>query len=323
MSTYVLEPDFNTIAEQAFDILQIGGDGETLTADMQLRAKNVYNFMMSHWQTQGMHLWTYTEGRMYLTKAQRSYDTSQATTTAANYARITNAPIDDSLGAAALAAASTVTVADGTKFTNGDTIGILQDDATIHWTTINGAPAANVITLTVNLVSAAASGNWVTAYNDTYAPISRIPENGLRRYSGTNNNEVPVLFQDRPTYYSLSDKATASGTPVNIYFSRQQTAIGQGHKFEVYQAPSSEQYAVNFTYERMIQLVDTPATDKIDAPRYWHEAIIWGMADRLKFRFGVKENSTRGQEIKMYADQYLTDALNYDNSVADVYVKVR
>ena len=318
MSTYTFSPDFNDIAEQAFDVLQIGSDGETLTARMLAGAQNAYNYMITHWQTQGLHLWTYTEGRMYLTKSQRSYDTSAASTLA-TFARITNAPIDDSLGAAAALGASTVTVADGTKFSASDTIGVLQDDSTIHWTTINGAPAGNVITLTAVTTAAASSGNYVTAYNDTYAPISRIHNEGFRRYSGTSNIEVPILRQDRPTYYSLSDKFTATGTPVNIYFSRSETSLGQGHKFEVYQAPDSEQYALNFTYERQLQVIDTPTTDKLDCPRYWHEAIVWNLADRLKIRFGVKSAEVSA-EIRANAAEFLTDSLNYDTSPTDIRV---
>lgn len=186
MSTYTLAPDFNTFATEVLEILQVGGDGETLqTADLN-RVKNTYNYMMSTWQTQGMHLWTYTEGRLYLKKDQRVYDTSVASTSA-KFARITNDPIDDTLGAAASSGAGTITVSDGTQWTNGDNIGILLDDDTLQWTTINGAPVGNVLTLTDTLTDDAASGRWVTGYNDTYKPISRIPNalGSCRRFNVT------------------------------------------------------------------------------------------------------------------------------------------
>ena len=118
MSTYTLSPTFNTFASEVLAILQVGADGESLTADQQQAVQNTYNYMMATWQTQGMHLWTYTEGRLYLKKSQRSYDTSVASTSA-KYARITNDPIDDTLGAAASSGAGTITVSDGTKWTNG------------------------------------------------------------------------------------------------------------------------------------------------------------------------------------------------------------
>lgn len=94
MSTYTLTPVFNDFAQEVLEILQVSGDGETLTADQLRRVKNTYNYMMAGWQTQGMHLWTYTEGRLYLKSGQRSYDSSAASTSA-KYVRITNDPIDD------------------------------------------------------------------------------------------------------------------------------------------------------------------------------------------------------------------------------------
>lgn len=66
---------------------------------------------------------------------------------------------------------TTITVTDGTKWTSGDNIAVLQDDNTLHWTTVNSAPAGNVVTLTDALTDDVASGRWVTGYNDTYAPI--------------------------------------------------------------------------------------------------------------------------------------------------------
>jgi hypothetical protein len=323
MATTTWAPTFNDIAEEAFDLLQIGADGETLTASMQLRARKSYNYMMLSWQAQGMHLWTYTEGRLYMKKEQRTYDTSSAST-ADDFARITNNPIDDETAADASSGASTITVADGTKFTNGDNIGILLDDDTLQWTTINGAPAGDVITLTDVLTGDVASGRWVTAYNDTYSPISRIPNDGIRRYSGRQNNEVPALMTDRETYMSLSDKFTSSGTPVQIYFARQETVgtNGQGHEFFVWTKPDSAQWALNFTYERQINVIDTPTTDVVDFPRYWQEAIVWNLADRLRTKFGVKD-AERAMEIKDTAAQLLTNVLNYDDSVVDVKVKVR
>lgn len=67
------------------------------------------------------------------------------------------------LSVAAIATDITITVTSAAGMATGDLIGVLLDDGTTHWTTINGAPVANVITLTVAMPSAAAIGNNVVA----------------------------------------------------------------------------------------------------------------------------------------------------------------
>ncbi|MCX5888441.1 MAG: right-handed parallel beta-helix repeat-containing protein [Deltaproteobacteria bacterium] len=72
------------------------------------------------------------------------------------------------LAVAATASEVTITVADATGFANGEVINILCDDNRVHSTTINGAPAGNVVTLTNVMPYAAAIGKGVCAY--TVAP---------------------------------------------------------------------------------------------------------------------------------------------------------
>jgi len=70
--------------------------------------------------------------------------------------------VDTTLTVAGASTDTTITVASITGINSGDLIGILLTDGTTHWTTVNGAPAAGVITLAVALPSAAASGNQVS-----------------------------------------------------------------------------------------------------------------------------------------------------------------
>lgn len=71
------------------------------------------------------------------------------------------APETTTLAVAAIATDGTITVVDDDEFDNGDAISVLLDDGTLHSTTINGAPAANVITLTAAMPGPAAIGNTV------------------------------------------------------------------------------------------------------------------------------------------------------------------
>jgi hypothetical protein len=69
--------------------------------------------------------------------------------------------VDTTLSVAAAASATTITVASATGISSGDMIAVLLDDDTTHFTTVSGAPAGNVVTLTVAMPGAAAIGRDV------------------------------------------------------------------------------------------------------------------------------------------------------------------
>lgn len=70
---------------------------------------------------------------------------------------------DTALSVAAVATNATITLSAVTGIATGDSIAILLDDGTTHFTTVNGAPSGSVVTLTVAMPSAAAIGNNVAA----------------------------------------------------------------------------------------------------------------------------------------------------------------
>lgn len=71
--------------------------------------------------------------------------------------------LDTDLSASASGGASTVTLTSVTGLQSLDIIGITLDTGQAHWTTVNGAPVGNVVTLTVAMPSASASGSRVVA----------------------------------------------------------------------------------------------------------------------------------------------------------------
>jgi hypothetical protein len=78
--------------------------------------------------------------------------------------------VDTTISVAAAAAATTITVASATGIATGDLIAILLDDDTTHFTTVNGAPVGNVVTIAVALPSAAAIGRDVAT--NRFLPIT-------------------------------------------------------------------------------------------------------------------------------------------------------
>jgi len=72
------------------------------------------------------------------------------------------------LAAAAVAGATSITVADSTGMAVGHNIQVFDDEGTAVWTTIATLPGADVVTVPTGLLAAAASGNvvnWTSTLN--------------------------------------------------------------------------------------------------------------------------------------------------------------
>ncbi|MHA2085867.1 MAG: hypothetical protein ACXABD_19160 [Candidatus Thorarchaeota archaeon] len=103
----------------------------------------------------------------------------------------------------------TILVADSTGFVDGDFIGITQSDGSMHMTTVNGAPAGNLITITdaitVDVSAGAAFIEAVVLSGSDNVPVQAatlpaddvvIITNGkdnVKRYDGTDCIDVPNL----------------------------------------------------------------------------------------------------------------------------------
>lgn len=293
---YDLSLSLTDIITEAFDIMQIGADGETLSADMLKRATSSLNMMIKTWEAQGIHLWSFTEGTLFLTVGQEKYDFATA--------NLANEFFETTLAADAAASATTITVEDDADIVDGDTIGIIQEDNDIFFTTVNGVPAANVVTLTDALPLAANSGAFVRNYRGTFVPVSRIL-NVRRRESDLY--EIPIVFESREDYFDLPNKEQL-GNPIQAYYSRQEPF---GVMF-LWNSPISSVPVINFTYERKIQIM-VDNNDTFDFPEEWFDAIVYNLAVRLIPKYGCSVG--RAQYITAQAKEYLDQALAFDTAV--------
>src|SRR5262249_19734518 len=121
---------------------------------------------------------------------------------------------------AAVTGATVISVDDGSVFTNGYNIGVVLDDGSMHWTTINAHSAFNV-TLTVGLPSAAAAGNAVFSYQTKTGRLLRIVD--ARVKSIDSGTETPLMMTARVDYNMLSNKSEP-GTINQIFYDRQLSA---------------------------------------------------------------------------------------------------
>ena len=313
---YTLSYTKNELAEETFDVLQIGSDGETLTGDMIGRFGVSADLVLKEWQAQGIHLWSYTEGTLFLTVGQKEYDFREADT------HVANTWFETTTTAATVAGANTINVTSAANIQNGDVIGIIQNDNDLFWTTVNGAPAGLVVTLTDSITLPTVSGAFVRNYRvgtstaPELIPVSRVLN--VRRQE-SSDYEIPIIFASREDYFNLPNK-TQSGTPILAHYARQDVAGETSGIMYLWNSPSSSVPVINFTYERKLQtLVD--ADDTVDLPDYALMAFIYNVAVKLIPKYGTSQ--ALADFIRSEAATLKNDMLAFDAAVYPIKMKMK
>jgi len=285
----------NDLITQAFRTMGVLADIQEAAAEQVSNANTVLNVMIKSWRNKGISLPLYQELTVYLEADKQSY------LLGATGDRATATGYKTELSVAGVATNGTITVDTDDDITNGDVIGIVLDDETIHWTTVNGVPAANVVTLTAALPSAAAIDNHVYNYTSIAQRPITIKGARLRDSSG---NETPVNILTREEYFNQSNK-TSSGRIVACYYDPQ---INNGVLY-VWQPSNNVSDTLHLTVQRQVADFDT-STDNADFPEEWLECIIWNLAARLMTRYGVDAQTKA--EIGATADKMLEEAEDFD-----------
>lgn len=313
---YTLGKTFNEIATEAADVIQVGADGETLGGDIIGRIKRPLNLMLKEWQTQGIHLWGYTEGTLFLTVGQAKYDFRLTATHIANTWYETTTTADTT------AAATSISVTSASDIQDGDKIGIIQNDNDLFWTTVNGAPIGTTVLLDDAITLATVSGAVIynyragTSTSPELIPVSRVLD--VRRRENSDY-EIPIIFQSRKDYFDLPNKSQ-NGTPIQAYYSRQDVAGETSGTMYLWNAPSTSVPVINFTYERKIQIV-VDADDTVDVPDYAQEAVVYNLAVKLIPKFGTA--STLAQWVRQEALILKNDMLAFDAALYPIKMKMK
>lgn len=313
--TYTLSLTLNEIVTEALELLKVVGDGETLSGDHVSRSKVALNLLLKRWQAQGIHLWTYEEGTLFLKVGQSKYDLTDSSTYAANtYYETTTT-------AATTAGATTILVTNSDNIAIGDKIGIIQNDNDLFWTTVSGKSGLT-ITLNAGITLATLSGAVVYSFKVATAtvpeliPISRVLD--VRRKEGTDY-EVPIVFESRKDYFNLPNKSQ-NGTPIQAYYDRQDVSGETSGVMYLWEAPSDATPVINFTYERKIQTMEN-ANDTLDIPDYAQDALIYNLAKRLIPKFGCSDQVAA--LVIAEAKELENNMLAFDSALYPIRVKMQ
>lgn len=279
----------------------IYAEGETLTAQQITDGAEDLNMMIKAWKAMGINLWCYQEIAVFPVIEQSSYTISSTGDRTAVTYNVTTLSANAALGA------GTITLTSVTGVATTYNIGVVLDDSTIQWTTVNGAPSGSVVTLTAILTSAASAGNMVYVYQTKANRPLRV---SAGRIKIDNGNEIPMKVISRDAYFKLPIKTT-EGKPTQLYYDPQLSA-GKLYIWSTFQTVND---FIIITTQREIEDFNT-LTDTADFPQEWLEALVWNLAARISFDYGI-DKVTR-DDISAIAQGFLETVMAFDQEAASI-----
>lgn len=231
------------------------------------------NLIVKQWQGKadfapGLKVWTRKRGYLFPALDTAEYTIGPNGTHATSSFRQTTLSAAEAAGQTALSLTSITGIADN------DYLGVRLTDGSIHWSQVNGTPAAGVATIDDALASGAASGATVYTYTTKLLlPLSLI---SLRRRN-TAGSESPLYVYRTVEEYEegILDK-TQSGTPTAALYER---GITDGTlRFNYKISDTTDIY--DLTFLRAVEDFDA-STDTPDYPQEWYRALVYQLAKDL------------------------------------------
>ncbi len=299
----------NEIVTDALILLGAIEEGETPGADANTYAVRQLERMVKHWQGQGIHLWSRREATLFVTPSQASYELGPSS---ADHAAEDNEIVRTTLSADAAASATSLTVTSITDIANADQLGVVLDDDTLHWTTVNGAPSGSTVVATAGLASAAASGNYVYAYTNSLARPLRIVD--VRRRNEVNDQDTPIILNSHGEYQRLPNKLIDGETNIVYYHPEHRNARGT---IFLWPRPSTVDRTIRLSCVLPLQDFDASGNNA-DLPTEWLDTIVWNLGKRLLPTYGASGQAS-AQDIKQGGTIMLNEMLQWDQEPGSVF----
>jgi len=270
--SYDFTLDRDGMVSEAYRLLGGIAIGEDPTTEELTDGGRTLNLMLKGWQAEGIGLWLERTVTLFLGYEKQSYllgSTGDNCSTSV---------VKTEMKVAGVATDSTIDVDSITGITDGDYIGIELDDNTVQWTTINGSPSGDTITLTDILTGASAIDNHVYTYTSKIQRPLKVIE---ARHIAADGNSIDLLPISRQEYMNLPDKTT-TGT-VNQFFYDAQLDNGVLY---LWPTCSNVQETVQMTLKYPIMDFDA-STDNGEFPVEWMDAVVLNLAIRIGIKIGV------------------------------------
>lgn len=307
----VYSPQRDAIYKRALRQCNAIQSGETPGSQELSDANDAMNAMVAEWQVNDIHLWTETEGVLFLQPGQIKYSLGGANT---DQACLDANWVGPTLINAAASGASSIQLSSVAGISSGDNIGITLSTNALFWTTVNGAPSGSTVSLASPLPASASSGSYVVDYAPAYKMTRPLRIIDARRYYIQSQIETPLIRMARLDYRDMPDKTT-QGTISSFFYDPQ---LGTGVNW-VWPAPPDSLSAMKFTWLRTIGDFLT-AADTPDFPQEWVNALTWNLAEQLAPEYGVGQ--VRSAEIARMAAKSLATVQGFDREPESIYAGV-
>lgn len=258
----------NEIIEAALRAARILGKDQTPDASHITTGAQALNMIVKQWQGKadfapGLKVWSRKTAYLFLQEGEHQYDLGPSGDhwTGTYYSTTTDA--------AEAAAQTIISVTSTTNMTNGDNIGIVLDDGTIHWSTISSFSAGDTVTIASGLASAAASGSRVFWYTSKARRPLEVLTAVLRDTSAQDSPMYPMSLE---AFESITDK-TADGTP-QMYVYEPMLTNG---RISFDREPDDVTKVVRIVFLGTLEDFDS-ATDTPDYPQEWFRALKFNLA---------------------------------------------
>lgn len=291
------------IRQSALDLKAISA-GATMSAEMITDFAFRLNAMVKEWNATGIHVWTIEEATLFPQPGQAVYELGLTSPD-----HVTEAYVQTALSVDAAAGATSISVDDDDGILDNDHIGIVLDDGSIFWTTVNGTPASNVVNLDAALTDSASTAQKVFAYTTKIDTPLEIPS--VRRYEIAGARDVGISPISRIDFRNLPNK-TQRGT-ITQYFYDQRRDNGL---LNLWQTPQNADSLVNFTWHRAIQDFDT-AGDNADLPQEWISTLIANLAYEMRHQYPL--TPLRARELQLSALTKLDTMKGFDREGESVF----
>jgi hypothetical protein len=290
------------IIQEALELIGVAGSGNPVTADDQATCLRTLNLMVKAWQAEGIGLWKNVEGSLFPSYEGYSYSIGPSGDHCSSGAYKTE------IATVAASGAATITVDSDDNITNGDYIGIELDDKSVQWTTVNGVPAADVVTLTAVLTDDVAINNHVYNYTSKIQrPIEIVEARGV----SPDAYDIPLIIASRDEYMRLSNK-TSTGPASQIYYNPLRT----NGTMAVWPACNNVREYIKFTARILIEDFDV-ATNDPDFPQEWLMALTWNLAVMVAPKYGKQLD----QIFLMNAAIFKQNAKDFDHEDTPIYLR--
>ena len=297
----------NTVIRGAFRLLGFKKNGGVRPAQEVLDAEQALNTMLKSWQSEDPGLWLNREATLYT-----DYKSSEYYSLGSGGDHATLTPQETAIETAASSGDLTITVDSDDNILDEDIIGIELDDGTLQWTTVNGDPASDVVTITAALTDDVAVDNVVYNYTTILARPMEIIE---ARCNQSDGNDLIINVISRQEYMDLSDKSS-TGTPNQIYYDPQLT----NSRVYVWQVSDNVRNQIKMTVKYPIELFSAHGNPP-ELPDEWMAALTYNLAKYLIPEYPNQLTIEGYRLITSMAKEYKENVTMFDSSNTSFYIQ--